>query len=859
MEPIKSSEFCLDQTLAEVEALFPRRGPIKDFVAQNTLQGFLNTPFNDAVEHAAKIFGAKSHMDLSFYRDKYSKQEISLDNLLLAIKHYFPNCSTDEQGLFLAALTDFVLINDQKTFDSLVHQRGFQDTNRLLKELTELYPPTPEPVSIIFTIKKKLACSLDHQVNPIFFRLVGSYTDQGVGLWPFLDQYPSFLKAVYGLAKNSSLPIASFVNNRELASVLALDHQEAVKTICQNILASSSMYAQFIKETLLEHTGWSAMISIMEKNPQSLAKKINISLKDFLLIKLALSWQFIKNHSSNFQPLNEEDLLGKEPKNTKALSLCWWVLNLKKVPPLWLLAPIEPKSLQKIWHFALESQYYQNVKNIIASPLKVNEKVYKKFQAVFCIDDRECSYRRHLEQTSDDVETFGYPGFFGIDCYFKAHKQDMLEKLCPLPITPKHLITEKSVSNKKVTAEKRLMELASFISLHGANSTFFGFISAYTLGHLSLFRLMMSLVHPFQLFKTKKLSKEEKTVLNFEKTSEKTENGLSLGYTKAEMADRVFAALNTMGIKTPAKMVFFIAHGSSSVNNPHFAAYDCGACSGRPGQINSRVLALMANLPEVRDLVREKGIDIPKSTVFIGALHDTCTDEVRFFDRENLSIKHELMLDEFQNHAAKASAKNAKERCKRFSLIKTDISEANALKEVNHRAKALFEPRPELGHANNALCIVGRREKTYQKNFDRRSFLQSYDPFKDSDGAILSSLMSAIIPVCGGINLEYYFSRIDPSVYGCGTKLSHNVCGLLGVGNGLDDDLRIGLPIQTTELHDPIKLLLIIEQSPAIIIKALKANPNLVPWVTNNWINLAALDPNSQELNFFLPTATDFA
>ena len=61
---------------------------------------------------------------------------------------------------------------------------------------------------------------------------------------------------------------------------------------------------------------------------------------------------------------------------------------------------------------------------------------------------------------------------------------------------------------------------------------------------------------------------------------------------------------------------------------------------------------------------------------------------------------------------------------------------------------------------------------------------------------ILAGILAAVIPVCGGINLEYYFSRVDNTVYGCGTKLPHNVCGMLGVMNGIDDDLRTGLPSQ---------------------------------------------------------------
>ena len=39
--------------------------------------------------------------------------------------------------------------------------------------------------------------------------------------------------------------------------------------------------------------------------------------------------------------------------------------------------------------------------------------------------------------------------------------------------------------------------------------------------------------------------------------------------------------------------------------------------------------------------------------------------------------------------------------------------------------------RPELGHATNAITIVGRREWTRGLFLDRRAFLTSYDPTED--------------------------------------------------------------------------------------------------------------------------------
>jgi uncharacterized protein YbcC (UPF0753/DUF2309 family) len=90
---------------------------------------------------------------------------------------------------------------------------------------------------------------------------------------------------------------------------------------------------------------------------------------------------------------------------------------------------------------------------------------------------------------------------------------------------------------------------------------------------------------------------------------------------------------------------------------------------------------------------------------------------------------------------------------------------------------------------------------------DRRAFLNSYDPTTDPEGTILTNVMKPIGLVCGGINLEYYFSRVDNKKMGAGTKLAHKVIGLFGFANGSDGDLRPGLPWQMIEVHDPVRLL----------------------------------------------------
>jgi uncharacterized protein YbcC (UPF0753/DUF2309 family) len=83
---------------------------------------------------------------------------------------------------------------------------------------------------------------------------------------------------------------------------------------------------------------------------------------------------------------------------------------------------------------------------------------------------------------------------------------------------------------------------------------------------------------------------------------------------------------------------------------------------------------------------------------------------------------------------------------------------------------------------------------------------------------------------------------------GAGSKLPHNVIGLLGVANGVEGDLRPGLPTQMTEVHDPIRLLVVVEQKPEFILSVLEKDSSTRQWFDNNWINLVAIDPDNRTL-----------
>jgi uncharacterized protein YbcC (UPF0753/DUF2309 family) len=89
---------------------------------------------------------------------------------------------------------------------------------------------------------------------------------------------------------------------------------------------------------------------------------------------------------------------------------------------------------------------------------------------------------------------------------------------------------------------------------------------------------------------------------------------------------------------------------------------------------------------------------------------------------------------------------------------------------------------------------------------------------------------------------------VDNQKLGAGSKLPHNVMGLIGVANGIDGDLRPGLPSQMIELHDPLRILVIAEHFPEKVTYAITKNPSTYEWFKNDWVKLIAIHPQTKEV-----------
>ncbi len=322
-----------------------------------------------------------------------------------------------------------------------------------------------------------------------------------------------------------------------------------------------------------------------------------------------------------------------------------------------------------------------------------------------------------------------------------------------------------------------------------------------------------------------------------------------IGYALEEQVQYVYTALTMIGLtRVFSRFVLVVGHAQSTTNNPYESALDCGACGGGPGLINARVLAQMANKPQVRQRLRERGIDIPDDTWFVPALHTTTTDEVELHDVDLLPPRHLVYLERLRNGLRAASRLAAAERIPRLLEHRGDARPGQAQRIARRMAVDWAQTRPEWGLANNVYAVVGRRELTQSSDLEGRSFLLSYDWRCDPKGRLLENLLAAPVVVGQWINLEHFFSTVDNQRFGSGSKAYHNVAGRFGVMTGNLSDLRTGLPMQTVmrggrPYHEPMRLIALIEAPLEMAARALGSVVKVKNLVYGGWVRAIVLDP----------------
>lgn len=763
-----------------------------------------------------------------------------------------------------------------------------------LRDVPPPSPPPPPPTRHRDLLVRATGADTDPGVNDVLTRFCAAFLDQGVSHWPLPDRsrglYQSFLSVYRGPAGAPDAWLRAIPAEAARLQDAGVGPLDSVRESLADLGVPEAEWEAYLSETLLPLRGWGGMVQQVEVRGDRVPHPIpQGSLVEFVAVRLLLD-RLALAHAAKEElgytgPLAALPgaLAARLPAPTpptleqRAMPVFqlaqlhgWSPAELHRLTPgEWALLAREVEGFggierRRVFHLAYERRFRFQTLDAIAlhAPRPVPPGTRPRFQAVTCLDEREESFRRHLEEVAPDCETFGAAGFYGVAMYYRGAADAHFVPLCPIIVQPQHWVEERvddglaGIHLRRAKARKALGAAAHRFHV-GTRSFALGAILTGGVGILASVPLVARILFPRLAGRVRDrfgriVRTPPRTRLKLERQDQQPgpENG-HLGYTVEEMTAVAERQLRDIGLtKKFARLVLILGHGSDSLNNPHKSAYDCGACGGSPGAPNGRALAAFLNDPRVRERLAARGLAIPADTCFVGGFHNTCDDSVTLSDLDRVPETHRAELDRIRAELDETCARNAHERCRRFMSAPLDMTFAEAKRHVEARSADLAQTRPELGHATNAICIVGRRDRTRGLYFDRRAFLTSYDPTADdADGTILARILAAAVPVCGGINLEYYFSHVDSPGYGCGTKLPHNVSALLGVMDGAQSDLRTGLPWQMVEIHEPVRLLFVVETTPGVILGIMNRNPGIGVLVRNGWVLLTLQDPHTGEIS----------
>jgi uncharacterized protein YbcC (UPF0753/DUF2309 family) len=672
-----------------------------------------------------------------------------------------------------------------------------------------------------------------------------AYFDEGQSVW----RLPSRGRPLYTAWRASMrydrnpemMGIAGF---RRAIAALPEDPLAAIATVVEALGVPERAHADYLHQALCDIGGWAAYARYLVWNSELVGGSNDIVVQ-LLAVRVAWGYAlFLEHREDGFREAWER------------------AMQAAATPPQDEQAGDDPDiAIDLVVQLAYELAFQRRLLAKLSggaprpSAPAAPPGARKPLQAAFCIDVRSEVFRRALETVRADAETIGFAGFFGYPIEYIQIGHLSGGAQCPVLLRPTFVVCEavrdaspeeeaeilglRQLRRRAAKAWKsfKLAAISSFIYVETAGLLYAGKILSDSAG----------LTRPVKDPNVDGLDRAVVTRVG-PRIESRTVGGRQTGFDAVQRVTQAEAVLRAMSLTRDfARIVMLTGHGSTTANNPHASSLDCGACGGHTGEANARVAAVILNQPEVREGLRERGIEIPADTWFLGCLHDTTTDEVEIFDAEDAPASHAGEIERLR-HSLRAAASLA--RRERAELLRVPIGAETDLRVIA-RSRDWSQVRPEWGLARNAAFIAAPRERTRGIDLEGRAFLHDYDWTKDADFSVLALIMSAPMVVASWINLQYFGSTVNNRAFGSGNKVLHNVAGSIAVLEGNAGDLKIGLPLQSVHdgerfVHEPLRLNVFIAAPLEAINSVIGTHASVRELVDNRWVHLFAIDPSGR-------------
>ena len=788
--------------------------PLEHFVAVNPFLGFRNQSFAVTCHELRRVTGVEMLMPRSFYCQALTDGLIEEPDLQTA-RRALPDLAHRSQSV-----AELRQVLARAPFRRTPHSRAVTTVADVLDELAAGNRQRSRTAYMIDEISKWCA----------------AYFDRGQSLWRMPTRHEAPYAAWRALAcfdlTPETLGIAGF---RQTIASLSEDPFEAIGQVIGELGLPEAAVEDYLYRALFEIKGWAAHARYRVWHNDSHGGEVDVIVE---ILAIRIAWGYALFHERS------DDLFRKA-----------WRTAIEEAAP----APASPAHdtdnefdldllLQEAYEAAFRRRFFARIGAANQSASSRLSKIRPVLQAAFCIDVRSEVYRRALESVCPHVETIGVAGFFGLPLEYLPFGQTRGESRCPVLLKPT-LVAQETLSGVSDQAKQQALRLR--VARHRVAQAWKSFKASAVscFAYVETFGLLFALKIIGDSTAPNRAAARRSGAGLSSKTASRTGPTLA----PCAMEERVLMAhtlLRAMSLTEDfARLVLLVGHGSSTVNNPYASSLDCGACGGHSGDVNARLAAAILNEPPVRVRLRERGVHIPDETWFMGALHDTTTDDLLLYETSEMPISRADDLKGLRAWLDKASTIARAERSAKLGMMDS----TGRAEQFLARSRDWSQVRPEWGLAGNAVFIAAPRERTRGLNLEGRAFLHDYDWRKDRGFAVLELIMTAPLVVASWINLQYYGSTVNNRVFGSGNKTLHNVVGLLGVLEGNAGDLRVGLPWQSVHdgkrfIHEPLRLHALIEAPEAEIDAVIAKHESVRELVENRWIHVLSMNENGKTL-----------
>jgi uncharacterized protein len=779
--------------------------PLTSFVAVNPLGGLTDLTYSDAAAVARGWFGARTHLSLAAYRAEHARGTVHDDDLDRAIVRHDPALARREPFDLGGRRVDPVEVVRWDLLHGPIDESPPLQTSAVAEALDE-----------------------------ITSRWCAAFVDDAHSPWQMPDRERGFYRSWLAVAGG----------DRRLAAVIGRDARARLRALpddptelLHEVLGARSVAddgrVSALRTWILRTPGWAGFARWCDEWAPADRTGPRLRMIDLAAVRAAMDHLAPEQLDLTGPIVSPDDDRAAGLERRVDAAVAGFDGHDRRDAVAEVLGAVTDDDRAAIWLAAHELNFRDRLlarltdtssstsaasSTAFASACAGGSSGRPDAQLVFCIDVRSEGFRRQLEALGS-YDTYGFAGFFGVPVRWRPLGSPVAQARCPVLVSPRREIAEVAVDDDA----SYLAGCSAAAGLHDAfHAAKGGIASPFALaesagwiaGPVAAVRTLAPPIsrrnaaapagrrwwRPFG-------TPPHTAPVVDEMAADEVNVELSTGLSLEERTLFAEAIVTTIGMAEFAPLVVLCGHGSATTNNPHASSLDCGACGGAPGGASARMAAAILNDGDVRAGLAERGITIPTDTWFVAAEHDTVADVVMIFDRVGMPDATLSLVDALQRDLDLAGERNALERARRLP---------GRAARVRDRGRDWAEVRPEWGLAGNAAFVIGPRSITADHDLSGRCFLHSYDAGRDPDGVALETIMTAPLVVAQWISSQYYFSTVEPDLFGAGDKMLHNPVGGIGVIVGQSGDLAVGLPLQSVLLgeqraHDPLRLLAVVQ------------------------------------------------